>query len=74
MSGLFRYDKDSVSFEPGSWVDLQTLVGRIAPRDSSAIYLTIRRNGHFVRWNDFFAESHPVDSAKISKFKEQIGL
>jgi hypothetical protein len=36
--------------------------------------LTIRRNGHFVRWNEFFAESHPVDSAKISKFKEQIGL
>ena len=74
MSGLFRYDKDSVSFEPGSWVDLHTLVGRIAPKDSSAIYLTIRRNGHFVRWNEFFNESHPVDSSKISKFKEQIGL
>lgn len=74
MSGLFRYDKDSISFTPGMHVDAHTLVGRIAPKDSSAIYLTIRRNGHFVRWNEFFAESHPVDSAKISKFKEQIGL
>ena len=74
MSGLFRYDKDSVSFEPGSWVDLHTLVGRIAPKDSSAIYLTIRRNGHFVRWNEFFNQSHPLDFSKISKFKEQIGL
>lgn len=74
MSGLFRYDKDSVSFTLGSKVDLHTLVGRIAPKDSSAIYLTIRRNGHFLRWNEFFAESHPIDSVKISKFKEQIGL
>ena len=74
MSGLFRYDRDSVSIAPGMRVDAHTLVGRIAPKDTSAIYLTIRRNGHFVRWNDFFAESHPVDSAKISKFKEQIGL
>lgn len=74
MSGLFRYERDSISFSPGSWIDSHTLVGRIAPKDSSAVYLTIRRNGHFVRWNEFFAESHPVDSAKISKFKEQIGL
>lgn len=74
MSGLFRYDKDSVFFSPGDKVDVLTLVGRIAPKDGSAIYLTIRRNGHFVRWNDFFAESHPVDSVKISKFREQIGL
>ena len=74
MSGLFRYDRDSIMLSPGDKVDVQTLVGRIAPKDGSAIYLAIRRNGHFVRWKDFFAESHPVDSAKISKFKEQIGL
>ncbi len=74
MSGLFRYDRDSILFSPGDKVDAHTLVGRIAPKDGAAIYLTIRRNGHFVRWNDFFAESHPVDSVKISKFKEQIGL
>ena len=74
MSGLFRYDRDSIDFAPGAYVNAHALVGRIAPKDSSAIYLTIRRNGHFVRWNEFFAESHPVDSTKISKFKEQIGL
>ena len=74
MSGLFRYDKDSISLAPGVPVDAHALVGRLAPKDSSAIYMTIQRNGHFVRWNEFFAESHPVDSLKISKFKEQIGL
>ena len=74
MSGLFRYERDSISLTPGSWIDSHALVGRIAPKDSSAVYLTIRRNGHFVRWNEFFAERHPVDSAKVSKFSEQIGL
>ncbi len=74
MSGMFRYEKDSVSLEPGDLVDTRTQVGRLAPWDSSAVHLTMRHNGHFVRWNDFYGGSHPVDSLKISKFKEQIGL
>jgi len=74
MSGIFRYERDSISLNPGDLVDTRTQVGRLAPRDSSAIFLTIRRNGHFVRWSEFYEESHPVDSLKISRFKEQIGL
>ena len=74
MSGMFRYERDSVSLNPGDSVGTSIQVGRLAPRDSSAVHLTMRRNGHFVRWNEFYGESHPVDSLKISKFKEQIGL
>ena len=74
MSGMFRYEKDSVFLKPGDMVGINTQLGRLAPWDSSAVHLTIRRNGHFVRWNEFYGETHPVDSIKISKFKEQIGL
>ncbi|MCQ2061199.1 MAG: peptidase M23 [Fibrobacter sp.] len=55
-------------------VNLNSVVGRLAPVDSATFFLRIRRNGAFVRWDDFYKETHPLDSAKIAKFKEEVGL
>lgn len=74
MSGMFRYERDSLVLDSMKFIDEKTMLGRLAPRDSASVYLTIRRNGSFVRWNDFYNNAHPIDSAKISKFKEQIGF
>ncbi|SHJ31298.1 hypothetical protein SAMN05720471_12711 [Fibrobacter sp. UWP2] len=65
-----------ISFSPseGDSLDLNSVVGRLPPKDSAAFFLTVRRNGLFVRWNDFYKAAYPVDSAEISKFKEQIGF
>jgi len=63
-----------VDFMPGEYVDLNTTVGRLPPKDSAAFFLTIRRNGLFVRWNDFYKSSRPVDSLEIANFKKNVGI
>lgn len=49
-------------------------MGRLLPQDSAAFFLTVRQNGLFVRWNDFYGYSHPVDSSSIAIFKKRIDL
>jgi hypothetical protein len=34
--------------------------------------LTVRQNGLFVRWKDFYKATHPVDSAQIAIFKKNL--
>ena len=56
----------------GDSVGVATTVGRLAPRDSSTFFLSVRRNGLFVRWKDFYSEAHPLDSAEIARFVKDI--
>lgn len=66
--------EQQVDFMAGEYVDLNTTVGRLPPKDSAAFFLTIRRNGLFIRWNDFYRASHPVDSLEISNFRKNVGI
>lgn len=68
MSGM------SLFSSVGDTVDFNSIVGRLPPKDSAAFFLTIRRNGLFVRWNDFYRQTHPVDKKQIAKFKKKIGF
>lgn len=58
----------------GDSVPAGVSMGCLLPRDSAAFFLTVRQNGLFVRWNDFYGYSHPVDSSSIAIFRKRIGL
>lgn len=70
----FSFADTSAVMQARDSVDLNSIVGRLAPVDSATFFLRIRRNGSFVRWDEFYRETHPLDSAKIAKFKEEVGL
>ena len=56
----------------GKTLGVKDAVGRLSPQDSSSFFLTIRQNGLFVRWRDFYKSTHPVDSAQIANFKKNL--
>lgn len=58
----------------GDTVDVDSWVGRLPPRDSAAFFLTVRRNGQFVRWNDFYKATHPASKNEIAKFRKEVGI
>jgi len=68
MSGM------ASSANVGDTVNSESMVGRLPPKDSAAFFLTVRRNGLFVRWNDFYKASHPLSKNEIAKFKKEIGF
>jgi hypothetical protein len=75
MSGMYPVNRaDTASFIEGEYLDMNSIVGRLAPRDSAKFFLTVRQNGFFVRWADLYAQTHPLDSAEIAKFVKQIKL
>jgi hypothetical protein len=65
---------DTLPFLEGEYLDMNSIVGRLAPRDSATFYLTVRHNGFFVRWADLYSQTHPLDSAEIAKFLQKIEL
>ena len=75
MSGMYPVNRaDTTSFIVGEYLDMNSIVGRRAPRDSAKFFLTVRQNGFFVRWADLYAQTHPLDSAEIATFVKQIKL
>jgi hypothetical protein len=64
----------STPLSVGDSVYADVPVGRLMPQDSAMFFLTVRRNGLFVRWNDFYGYTHPVDSASIAIFKKRNGF
>jgi Membrane-bound metallopeptidase len=56
----------------GKKLSVKDAVGRLSPQDSSSFFLTVRKNGLFVRWKDFYKSTHPVDSAQIAIFKKNL--
>lgn len=56
----------------GKTLGIKDAVGRLSPQDSSSFFLTVRQNGLFVRWKDFYKLTHPVDSAQIAIFKKNL--
>lgn len=64
----------STPLSVGDSVYADVPVGRLMPQDSAMFFLTVRRNGLFMRWNDFYGYTHPVDSSSIAIFKKRIGF
>lgn len=58
----------------GDSIAADVSMGRLLSQDSATFFLTVRQNGLFVRWNDIYEYSHPVDSSSIAIFKKRIGL
>ncbi len=60
---------------PGASVKGFSPLGRLAAADSASLYFEVIRNGKFVRWNDFYAETHVVkDSAAVRAFRGRFGV
>ena len=69
MSGMnVAYPGDSIPFLVGDSLGIHDVVGRLAPMDSARFFLSVRKNGSFVRWEDFYRNAHPLDSTEIAKF------
>lgn len=66
------FPKDNLSV--GDSVKAGVAIGRLSPQDSSAFYLTVRQNGLFVRWSDFYAAAHPVPQETILQFEKSLGF
>ncbi|MCQ2108291.1 MAG: M23 family metallopeptidase [Fibrobacter sp.] len=58
----------------GDSIKAGTTIGRLSPQDSSAFFLTVRQNGLFVRWNDFYAAAHPVQQNVVAEFEKSLGF
>ena len=59
-------------FSVGDTVPLGYPIGRLAPRDSSVFYLSVRENGRFIRWKEFYGDAYPVSEKEISDFRENL--
>lgn len=62
------------SLSVGDTVDMNTVLGRLSPKDKAAFFLSVRLNGQFVRWTDFYASTHPVLPDSILAFEKMIGF
>lgn len=60
------------SLAVGDSVMTDVPIGNLPPKDSSAFYLSIRENGRFVRWKDFYGEAYPVSTQEIETFEANI--
>ncbi len=70
-SGMGSLGKD---FSEGDSVDMETVLGRFPPKDSAVFFLTVRLNGQFVRWVDFYGSSHPVIEDSLRAFEKRNGF
>lgn len=60
------------SLSIGSEVLFETRLGSLPPQDSATFFLTIRQNGQFVRWSDFYEACHPVQNSDIVSFEKSL--
>lgn len=71
MSGIATLND---SLKVGRSIAMDDVVGRLAPQDSSAFFLSMRQNGKFVRWEDFYSAAHVLDSTDVKAFEKMLGL
>ncbi len=58
----------------GDSVKQNSSIGKLSPQDSSSFFLSVRQNGLFVRWNDFYATAHPVGAKTVESFEKSLGF
>lgn len=64
----------SDSLSVGDSVGVASVLGRLSPKDSATFFLSVRQNGLFIRWTEFYALSHPVLPESLSSFEKSIGF
>ena len=62
------------SLSVGDTVGVQSVLGRLSPKDSATFFLSVRLNGQFVRWSDFYASTHPVALDSLASFEKLNGF
>ena len=62
------------SLSVGDTVGIESVLGRLSPKDSATFFLSVRLNGQFVRWSDFYASTHPVALDSLAAFEKLNGF
>ena len=62
------------SLSVGDTVGVLSMLGRLSPKDSATFFLSVRLNGQFVRWNEFYASTHPVSPDSLAAFEKLNGF
>lgn len=62
------------TFAKGDTVGVETVLGRFPPKDSAVFFLTVRQNGQFIRWVDFYESAHPVTKDSLLAFEKGNGF
>ncbi len=60
------------SLSVGDSVQVDVPIGKLAPLDSSVFYLSVRENGRFVRWKNFYEDAYPVSRKEIDAFLDNV--
>ena len=71
VSGLSQISPD---MDAGKFVDEDDVLGRLPPSDSAVFFLEVLRNGRFVRWEDFYKDTHVADASDVERFLAEIGF
>lgn len=64
----------SPEIRKGVKVSVNEALGRLAPNDSAVFFLEVLRNGRFVRWDDFYKDSHVATSLDVERFRRELGF
>lgn len=59
--------------EPGKLVSTETPIGRLSAQDTATMHFEMLRNGKFIRWEDFWNQTHPVEPGHFATFRQEIG-
>lgn len=71
ISGLGLLDE---KLSIGDSVKNESVIGRLYPKDSSMFFLTMRINGKFMRWKNFYDLTHPVTEQELLNFEKKVGI
>ena len=64
----------SPGIQAGAKIQADDVLGRLSPSDSSAFFLEVLRNGRFVRWDDFYRETHVAEANYVTRFRMDAGF
>ena len=62
------------SLSVGDTVGMESVLGRLSPKDSATFFFSFCLNGQFVRWSDFYASTHPVALDSLASFEKLHGF
>ena len=62
------------SLSVGDSVGVNSILGRLLPKDSAMFFISVRLNGQFVRWTEFYSLTHPVLPDSLLSFEKSIGF
>lgn len=58
----------------GAQIESSEPIGSLSPKDESFFFLEVLRNGRFVRWDEFYRETHLVEECDVERFRMDLGI